>query len=60
MCGQDAFPASQSICTTLPGEVSVSVPSVILSAQGATDASPVENSTTGETEIQIYLHFIQF
>ncbi len=60
MCGQVSISSITEFMYTLPGEVSVSVPSVILSAQGATDASPVENSMTGETEIQIYLPFIQF
>lgn len=53
MWDQDGISSIPEYMYTLPGEVPVSVPSVILSAQGATDASPVENSTTGETDIQL-------
>ncbi len=60
MCGQVSISSIPEYMYTLPGEVSVSVPSVILSAQGATDASPVENSTTGETEIQLNSNLFSF
>ncbi len=60
MWGQDSISSIPEYMYSLPGEVPVSVPSVILSAQSATDASPIENSTTGETEIQFNSNLVTF
>ncbi|KAI2648844.1 V-type proton ATPase 116 kDa subunit a1 [Labeo rohita] len=50
MSGQNSISSIPEYMYTLPGEVPVSVPSVILSAENGTNASPVENSTTGYLE----------